>query len=63
MQEHENIGEVLTLKLDGIKDISGSKLYEDEAPKLESCKLTAIPYHMWGNRGVGEMRVWMRVKY
>lgn len=62
VEEHENIGEVLTLKFDGAKDISGGKLYEDEAPKLESCKLTAIPYHLWGNRGPGEMRVWMRVK-
>jgi DUF1680 family protein len=28
----------------------------DEQP----IELVAVPYHLWGNRGAGEMTVWMR---
>lgn len=36
------------------------KLYSYYAPKKEKVKIKAIPYHLWGNRGLGEMLVWMR---
>ncbi|WNR46204.1 hypothetical protein [Paenibacillus roseipurpureus] len=26
----------------------------------ELVKLKAVPYYLWGNRGVGEMAVWIR---
>ncbi|HWA73556.1 MAG TPA: beta-L-arabinofuranosidase domain-containing protein [Polyangiaceae bacterium] len=33
----------------------------DGAPRgSESIELRAVPYHLWGNRGVGEMAVWLR---
>ncbi|NGZ73783.1 glycoside hydrolase family 127 protein [Saccharibacillus alkalitolerans] len=36
-----------------------SLLYRTEPPRLESAKLTAVPYYLWGNRGSGEMAVWL----
>ncbi len=35
-------------------------LYTSEPPVREARALTAVPYYCWNNRGVGEMRVWMR---
>ncbi|WP_408608209.1 MULTISPECIES: hypothetical protein [Blautia] len=29
--------------------------------RLEKCRVKAVPYCMWNNRGEGEMRVWLRV--
>lgn len=34
-------------------------LYSEERPKRESTTITLIPYYMWGNRGLNEMRVWL----
>lgn len=36
------------------------RLYRDAAPAKKRCQLTAIPYFAWGNRGRGEMLVWIR---
>jgi hypothetical protein len=30
------------------------------APAGEAVEIVAVPYHLWGNRGTGEMVVWMR---
>jgi hypothetical protein len=35
-------------------------LYTVEPPREEACRFRAIPYHAWGNRGPGEMQVWIR---
>lgn len=35
------------------------KLYSACPPTMITCYWTAVPYHLWGNRGKGEMRVWM----
>ncbi|OWA37874.1 hypothetical protein B9G55_00590 [Saccharibacillus sp. O16] len=34
-------------------------LYHTQAPRSEAVQLTAIPYFLWGNRGRGEMAVWL----
>jgi uncharacterized protein len=34
-------------------------LYSREKAPLESVKVTAVPYYLWGNRGSGEMKVWI----
>ncbi|OWR29424.1 hypothetical protein CDO73_14605 [Saccharibacillus sp. O23] len=34
-------------------------LYRTEAPTRENVRLTAVPYFLWGNRGRGEMTVWL----
>lgn len=34
-------------------------LYSREKAALEPVKVTAVPYYLWGNRGSGEMKVWI----
>ncbi|MBQ8159955.1 MAG: glycoside hydrolase family 127 protein [Clostridia bacterium] len=34
--------------------------YSEDLKALESRQVTLVPYFSWGNRGEGEMRVWMR---
>ena len=34
-------------------------LYCDEAETLTPCDAVAVPYYTWGNRGEGDMRVWV----
>ncbi|WP_322922307.1 glycoside hydrolase family 127 protein [Paenibacillus campi] len=36
------------------------RLYRLQAPERVKQSFTAIPYFMWGNRGEGEMSVWLR---
>ena len=37
-------------------------LYHENNVTLENQKITLVPYHYWGNRGIGEMQVWFRIK-
>ena len=37
-------------------------LYSEEKPDYQPHELNAIPYYLWGNRGVNQMRVWMLEK-
>ncbi|WP_449602739.1 glycoside hydrolase family 127 protein [Paenibacillus sp. Marseille-Q9583] len=34
-------------------------LYSREKAPLQSVKVKAVPYYLWGNRGSGEMKVWI----
>ena len=43
-----------------INMIRDGALYSEEPPKTEAAPLRAVPYYAWGNRGGGEMRVWIR---
>jgi DUF1680 family protein len=43
------------------EDIDGD-VYTVKAKKLTLCKLVFSPYHLWGNREMGEMTVWVREK-
>jgi DUF1680 family protein len=36
------------------------QLYDSLPPTKKELALTAVPYCVWGNRGQGEMRVWLR---
>lgn len=47
------------LKAEGIQMISGEDLYSEMPPKEVPCQLTAIPYYLWANRGLNQMRVWI----
>ncbi len=38
----------------------GGALYRAGAPSLKAARIVAVPYCDWGNRGQGEMRVWLR---
>lgn len=37
----------------------GHELYTENLPAYEPCRLTFVPYRFWGNRGEGEMLVWI----
>lgn len=47
------------LKMEGIKVTTSESLYSEEPPREEKCELIAIPYYLWDNRGLNQMRVWM----
>ena len=38
-------------------------LYSEKPPRQKSVIARAIPYYMWGNRGLNQMRVWMHTIY
>ena len=51
------------IHVQGYKDERESDaLYSEEKPDYQPHELTAIPYYLWGNRGVNQMRVWMLEK-
>lgn len=51
---------VTALKMRGIRQRTADKLYTEHAFEEDETRLTAIPYYAWGNRGINEMRVWIR---
>ncbi len=40
----------------------GDTLYQDALPTWEAADIRLIPYHLWANRGEGEMRVYLNVR-
>ena len=38
----------------------GNTMYTTNPPRAETAVRRFIPYHLWDNRGAGEMRVWVR---
>ena len=55
----EKLDGMTVLTLSGVRVTSGPALYSEEPPKEETAALRAVPYFAWGNRGAGEMRVWL----
>ena len=52
---------VTVLTGDAVRESSPATLYQsDQNPQFETTSLRAIPYAWWGNRGEGEMRIWIR---
>ena len=57
---HKNL-ELFKLIIDGYREEDSDKsLYHENDIRLEERKITLVPYHYWGNRGLGEMQVWIR---
>ena len=56
----ELLGGVQVIRLSGRRTATGDALYSDEAPSAQEVELTFVPYYAWGNRGRGEMSVWVR---
>jgi DUF1680 family protein len=55
------LGKVITLEVSGYRNANDSdQLYFALDRKQEAVQFKAIPYFIWGNRGVGEMRIWLR---
>ncbi len=61
-QPDERLGErVMVLTGEGRREKATPTLYVSGQPLArETCQLTAVPYAWWGNRGEGEMRIWIR---
>jgi len=55
----DSIGEIVTLKMEGVRMESCGELYSSTPPNREAVTLTAIPYYAWGNRNIGGMRIWV----
>jgi DUF1680 family protein len=62
-RESLGLGESLSVELAGRKAADGAadgRLYRATPPRYEDCRVKLLPYFQWGNRGEGEMRVWLR---
>ncbi|MBQ2955494.1 MAG: glycoside hydrolase family 127 protein [Clostridia bacterium] len=51
---------VTAITADGLRDEMESGLYTESVPGRNAVPLTFVPYYAWGNRGKGEMAVWLR---
>ncbi len=54
--------DAVTLELDGVRrDVSqwSGELYRPLSADVRRIRIRAIPYFLWGNRGFGEMAVWL----
>ncbi len=58
--EGELLKDCVVLKMDGLRESDSDALYRTTPPVREKVTLTAIPYYLWGNRGLNQMRVWIR---
>jgi len=47
------------LDIPAVRLESSDALYSEKPPRQKSVIARAIPYYMWGNRGLNQMRVWM----
>jgi DUF1680 family protein len=52
-------GGIMTLQLPGYRLISTQELYSKKRPEAKPVTITAVPYYVWGNRGLNQMRVWL----
>lgn len=43
--------------------VTNPATYSIQPPHFETQPLQLVPYFMWGNRGYGEMRVWLQQKF
>ncbi|KUP24670.1 hypothetical protein AWJ19_20095 [Paenibacillus sp. DMB5] len=57
------LGGAVIVKTDGFRVDEASwngELYGSIKAETKPVEITAIPYYLWGNRGSGEMKVWIR---
>lgn len=53
------LGGTVTLSFGGFRVSGQESLYSYKKPEETPCGITAVPYYAWGNRGLGQMRVWL----
>ncbi len=56
----ELFGHALLLKMEGVEITTSDSLYSETPPEETTCEVIAIPYYLWANRGINQMRVWMQ---
>lgn len=47
------------ISVEAVKRADTKNLYDDTAPAETPFTAEAVPYYTWGNRGAGQMRVWI----
>lgn len=47
------------IKVKAVRTSCSDELYALRKPDVKACTAAAVPYYTWGNRGTGQMRVWM----
>ena len=63
VHEPDLLGGVTVLSCAGVRETACTgSLYSEEAPKTKPAVIRFVPYYAWGNRGRGEMAVWLRRK-
>ena len=60
LKEHENLP---ILIVSGQTPQEVDPLYTFVPPKYHDTPIILVPYYYWGNRGEGEMSVWMNVTH
>ena len=55
---------VLAIRAQGwrVQTNDEGSLYSTEAERRIPCDVVLVPYYAWGNRGLGEMRVWLATR-
>lgn len=63
-EEAKELGEVYTVTATGTELVCDNPdaLYFTDGYREEKRQIRLIPYFMWGNRGVNQMRIWLPVK-
>lgn len=63
-EKKEEFGGFVALKAQGsrLHVPETDQLYMNYNAKREKAELTAVPYHLWNNRGLGEMQVWVKAE-
>lgn len=49
----------MELTLEGYRLEKEDRPYSTKRPEALPCKIKGVPYYVWGNRGLNQMRVWM----
>jgi len=59
-----DLGTVYTVRAEGCRLVpeDPEALYFTDTYQYKNCTLKLIPYFMWGNRGVNQMRIWIPIQ-
>ena len=55
----ETLGGAVKIAVEAKRTADFDGLYSFSPPQKTPCTAVAVPYHVWGNRGENQMRVWM----
>lgn len=56
------LGGTVPVEAEGYRTEKMTSLYSNTKPLEKPCTIKMIPYYMWGNRGINQMRVWLPEK-
>ena len=58
--EPDLLNGVIPLNAEGFREIPGEELYGELPSEREKVSIRLVPYYAWANRGLNEMKVWLR---